>query len=111
MNFINDYSKIQQRIDVDKPFFIFKHSTQCPISAAAHDAFELFIKLNPEVPHVAVKVIEQRELSNKIADVFGVQHQSPQAILLNGSNVLWHDSHRKLTKEEFEKQWNSHSNS
>jgi bacillithiol system protein YtxJ len=111
MDFITNFADIKKHIDSGNSFFIFKHSTQCPISASAHDAFELFVKLNPEVLHVAVKVIEDREVSNQIGEVTGVQHQSPQAILMQGEKVLWHDSHRSLTKEVFEKQWNSHNNS
>lgn len=58
---------------------LFKHSTACPLSAAA--AREVGA-IETELPIYQVTVPEQRELANWIAATYGVVHQSPQLILV-----------------------------
>lgn len=83
-----------------QPVFIFKHSTTCPISARAHRQFEEYLT-TPEasqgVAHALVRVIEERPVSLELAQRVGVQHESPQMILLRNRKAVWHDSHRALT--------------
>jgi len=80
----------------EKPVLLFKHSTTCPISAAAYREFTSF---ETEVEAYLVKVIENRPVSNEIERVLGVQHQSPQAFVLVNEEVKWHASHRNITKK------------
>jgi bacillithiol system protein YtxJ len=44
-----------------------------------------------------VNVIEQRPLSNWIADTCGVRHQSPQLIKISGGRVEQHWSHLDIS--------------
>ncbi len=101
--------EITQKSDVDAifeasksaPQFIFKHSTACPVSSAAHRRVQEFIESAPEgtPPFHLVKVIEARPLSLSIADLLGVTHRSPQLLLIkNGANV-WNTSHGDITSE------------
>ena len=78
-----------------KPLFIFKHSTTCPISAGAHDAVTRYIaKAGAEGPEfIMVKVIESRPVSNAIAESLGIEHKSPQLILLKDRQAVWSSSH------------------
>ncbi len=62
-----------------KKAILFKHSTTCPISAAAYREVEKF-EQQSDAPIALVRVIEERPLSNAIAERFGVQHQSPQVL-------------------------------
>lgn len=83
---------------------VFKHSTTCPISKAAH---EEFTRWAPKVPATAVRlyrvhVIEDRPLSQEIAAATGVEHQSPQALLMRGGKVLWHASHWAITEDSLD---------
>lgn len=80
---------------------IFKHSTTCPISARAWQEVQDFIKddSQEDVVVAMVKVIEARTISQQIAGDLGVQHQSPQAIVLSEKKVLWHASHGAITKD------------
>ena len=75
--------------------FIFKHSTACPISAAALQRVEAYKAEHPDAPEfVMVKVIESRPVSNAIAQGLGVEHRSPQLILLRaGECVSMHSHH------------------
>lgn len=79
---------------------IFKHSTTCPISAAARSEVQAYLNAAGDAPAaVEVLVIEQRPLSNQIADRFQIRHESPQAILVRDGQAVWHASHRAITRE------------
>lgn len=80
----------------DQPFFIFKHSTTCPVSAFAHTNVKRF---ESTIPVYYVKVIENRPISLEIADDLHVQHQSPQAILVMHRKSKWNQSHYEITEE------------
>ena len=85
------------------PVFLLKHSSQCPISAEAYSAFSEFERQGgDDRPWTCalVRVIEERSLSDRIAEQLGVRHESPQLLLISGSKVLWHDSHWRLTLEK-----------
>jgi len=84
-----------------EPVFLFKHSTRCPISAAAHDAVTRYIdKAGATGPafHL-VKVIESRPLSNAVAEALGVEHKSPQLILIRNGQAVWSASHYGINAE------------
>jgi bacillithiol system protein YtxJ len=85
----------------EKSVLLFKHSTVCPISAAAYEELKKFSE-SEEAANVKVVVVlvrEHRPVSNVIAEQLQVKHESPQAILLKGGQVLWHDSHYNITEE------------
>ncbi len=58
---------------------VFKHSTTCPISASAAEEVR---GLTTTLPVMWINVREQRELSNWVAETYGVVHESPQLILM-----------------------------
>src|SRR5262245_19623440 len=92
---------LEQLLDKSKtdPVLIFKHSTQCSISAQAYEEFTDFMEGFGNVLCGTVLVIENRTLSNAIAARFGVHHQSPQALLIKDGRVLWHASHWSITSD------------
>jgi len=84
-----------------RPLLVFKHSTSCPISAGAREELQHYVEdsTGADVDYVVVHVIEERPVSNAIAEDLGVQHKSPQAILVKDSRPVWHDSHWNITYE------------
>lgn len=72
---------------------IFKHSTMCPISRAAHREISLFINERPEVPVYVVNVIEDQNLCRYLELKTGIRHQSPQVLVVGEGRVRWHASH------------------
>lgn len=71
------------------PIVVFKHSTTCPISAAAYREFTTV-----ECEHAyLVKVIERRNVSNEIAKDLQVQHASPQVIVIQNGQATWQATH------------------
>ena len=84
----------------DKPVLVFKHSTTCPISANAFSQYEAFLeKADQDLDGYLVKVIEDRPVSNHIAEETNVKHESPQIFLIRDKEVRWHTSHSKITVE------------
>lgn len=84
----------------EKPVLLFKHSTTCPISAKAYSQYQTFLEsADQEIDSYLVKVIEDRPVSNQIADETNVKHESPQIFLIRDKEVLWHTSHSKITIE------------
>jgi len=78
----------------ERPVVIFKHSLTCPISAAAYDQMAEFAG---EV--ALVEVQRARALSAEIENRLGVDHESPQVIVLRNGQVVWSASHFKITAE------------
>jgi bacillithiol system protein YtxJ len=76
-------SAIVQMSDKSLPedCLLFKHSTSCPVSAAAAEEVKT---LRTGLPVYWVNVIEQRALSNWVAETYAVAHESPQLILIRG---------------------------
>lgn len=75
----------------ERAVVVFKHSTTCPISAAA---YQEMTQLDAEVALVDVQ--SARELSREIENRTGLAHESPQVIILRNGKVVWSASHRKV---------------
>jgi bacillithiol system protein YtxJ len=96
MQKVNSIEEFDKLVDSGETFFMLKHSTTCPISAAGYDEFAKFEqKSNDQLYYLTVQ--DSRDLSNHIAEKFHVKHESPQAILFVNSDVAWHASHFKIT--------------
>ena len=96
---INLLDEIKEK-SKEKPQLLFKHSTRCSISTMAKNRFEREWSLPKEKADVYyLDLIAYRPISNKIADLFNVTHQSPQAILVKNGEVVYHDSHNGISAE------------
>jgi bacillithiol system protein YtxJ len=93
-----DFEQLLERSKTN-PVLIFKHSTQCPISAQAYEEFTQFDESAGELACGLVLVIEDRSLSDVIAERLKVRHQSPQAIIIKGGHATWHASHWSITAD------------
>jgi bacillithiol system protein YtxJ len=74
------------------PVVLFKHDPYCGMSLAAFRALAGIAG-----PVYVVDVARQRELSASIAECTGVQHASPQVLVLRGGGAVWTASHRAIT--------------
>jgi bacillithiol system protein YtxJ len=85
----------------ERPVLLFKHSTTCPISAAAIAELEKFSSSEEakDVKIAVVYVIENRPVSNEITERFRIKHESPQALFVKGEKVVWHASHWNITED------------
>ncbi|WP_299456176.1 bacillithiol system redox-active protein YtxJ [uncultured Microscilla sp.] len=77
---------------------IFKHSTRCGISAnVLYDLESAWITDEMEglTPYY-LDLIRYREVSNQVAQTFGVMHQSPQVLVIENGKCIYHTSHRAI---------------
>ncbi|MFQ5511137.1 MAG: bacillithiol system redox-active protein YtxJ [Candidatus Krumholzibacteriia bacterium] len=81
--------------------FIYKHSTTCPVSAAARGRLAAYLDSAGDggPPFYMVQVLESRAVSDAVAERLGVTHQSPQLILVKGRRVVWNASHGGITRD------------
>jgi bacillithiol system protein YtxJ len=77
-----------------QPVILFKHSTTCPISAAAYRQMSHY---EGEVSLVVVQ--SERDISSRIETETGVRHESPQAIILRNGQAVWSASHWNITAD------------
>ena len=79
----------------EHPVLIFKHSTTCSISAAAKSKIERQWADSglANVPIYYLDLLRFRPISAQIAQEFGVQHESPQLLLIQDGKCTYHASH------------------
>jgi len=78
----------------DVPVLLYKHSTRCGVSSMALNRIESdWTAAEENCELVFLDLIAFRSVSNAVSEELNVQHQSPQAILLKGGEVVYHASH------------------
>ncbi len=81
-----------------QPIIIFKHSTRCAISQTALSRLERSWNVEEMglVRPYFLDLLSYREISTRIADIFDVEHQSPQVIVLKNGEAVFHKSHFEI---------------
>lgn len=83
------------------PQLIYKHSPSCSVSFIAKQELDSNVQeLNKSVDLYLVNVIQERAVSNMVAQELGIRHESPQVILLKDGKVVWEGSHWQVKGEE-----------
>ncbi len=83
-----------------KTNIIFKHSTTCPISAMAKNRLERSWDIDEaEVEIYYLDLLSYRPVSNKIAEVFAVKHESPQVLVIKDGISVFDTSHNAISVE------------
>ena len=90
---------ILQSQELPKDCFVFKHSTQCGISAAAADEVKGY---DFSLPLYWVNVIEERPVFNWVASAYNVEHESPQLLHIKDGQVVGVLNHRDIVRKAFE---------
>ncbi|TCJ19633.1 bacillithiol system redox-active protein YtxJ [Flaviaesturariibacter flavus] len=81
------------------PQVIFKHSTRCSISNVA------FQRVNKGAAPAGsefylLDVLTHRPLSLKVAEHFGVNHESPQVLVIKNGECVYDDSHLGISMQD-----------
>ena len=77
-----------------KPVLVFKHSTTCPISSTALSRVERnWSDLDGLVEFYYLDLLANRSISNALAEEFGIEHQSPQVLLIKNGKCVYDASH------------------
>lgn len=75
-----------------KGILIFKHSTRCSISAMAFQRLERQWDSNLPTLYY-LDLLKHRNVSNLAASLLGVQHESPQILLVQQGKCVFNASH------------------
>jgi bacillithiol system protein YtxJ len=97
---ITDTAELDQLLarSHDAPVILFKHSSTCPISSAAYQEMS---QVGADVSLVVVQ--RARDVSKEIESRTGIEHESPQAIVLRNGKAVWSASHYDITAGAVEK--------
>lgn len=95
---LTDLGQLDEIVDLsaEKPVAIFKHSTRCGISRMVLRQFENEYNLKETIIPYFLDLLEYRSISNEIALRFGVEHQSPQLLVLKAGKVIYSTSHESI---------------
>ena len=82
-----------------RPVLIFKHSTRCSISSAALNRLQsAWTSADPGAASVHyLDLLKYRSLSNVIADRYGIEHESPQVLVIHGGRCAHVSAHFGIT--------------
>lgn len=81
----------------EKPVLLFKHSTRCSISHMAFSGFERQWEGSDEMDLYYLDLLKFRDVSDEIAKLTGVIHQSPQVIVLKDKEVIYTATHSGIS--------------
>jgi len=91
-------------ISKNQSILIFKHSTRCGISRMIIKQFEsLFNEENKQLKVYYLDLLNFREVSSKLSEVFQVIHQSPQLLVIKNGISVYNESHYEITKVNLSK--------
>ena len=93
-----------KEISKNQSILIFKHSTRCGISRMVIKQFEsLFSDENKQLKVYYLDLLNFREVSSKLSEVFQVIHQSPQLLVIKNGISVYDESHFGITKVNLSK--------
>ena len=95
---IDDLDQVREK-SFHNPQLIFKHSTRCSISAMAKGRLDRMEEENRFEAHY-LDLIRYRDLSNRIAEIYHVQHESPQILLIRNGECVLDASHMDIDPQE-----------
>ena len=86
---LSDKNTFEKLLTVSKerPVVVFKHSNACPISSRAYREMEKLENVN------LIEVQLARDVSAEVATFTGVEHETPQVIVLRDGKAVWNASH------------------
>ncbi|UOK42054.1 MULTISPECIES: bacillithiol system redox-active protein YtxJ [Flavobacterium] len=102
---LTDLEQLNEISDLshENPVVIFKHSTRCSISRMALKQFENEFDSKDKVTPYFLDLLNHREVSNEIASLFGVVHQSPQMIVVKEGKAVHDASHSDIAAEDLKR--------
>jgi len=100
-NPLTDVHQLDEIVEIsqNQPVVIFKHSTRCSISSTALSRFERAWG-DTENAAFYLDLIAYRPISLEIAEKFGIQHQSPQALVIDKGACTYSATHWDISVDE-----------
>ena len=103
-NKLNDISELEKINILSKEHnvLLFKHSTRCSISSAVKDRLERNWKAEDSeklMPYY-LDLLNHRDISNRVADLYSVEHQSPQVLVIRDGKCIYTETHYGISYED-----------
>jgi bacillithiol system protein YtxJ len=100
-NTLTDLHQLDEIVEIsqNQPVVIFKHSTRCSISSTALSRFERAWGTTENTAYY-LDLIAYRPISLEIAEKFGVQHQSPQVLVIHKGTCTYSATHWDISVDE-----------
>lgn len=99
-NALTDITQLDTIIEESKtmPVLILKHSTRCSISSMALNRIESNWKdeNSTRIKPYYLDLLNHRDISAAIAEQFGIEHQSPQVLVISAGECIYHESHSNI---------------
>ncbi len=83
----------------DRPQVIFKHSTRCSTSQLVKNRLERGSQPQ-DIDFYYLDLLSHRPISNKVAETFGVRHESPQILVIRDGKCVFEESHLGISMED-----------
>jgi len=103
---LNTREQIEQIKEESKaePVLIFKHSTRCAVSSMALNRLERNWKSEnvATVKMYYLDLLSHRTISQVVAEFFGVEHESPQVLIVKEGNAVYVRSHHAIAFDEIQ---------
>ncbi|MBL0741542.1 bacillithiol system redox-active protein YtxJ [Chryseolinea lacunae] len=96
---LNSPQQVEQILEEskNKRVLIFKHSTSCSVSRMALDRLERNWKDDEmDMKPYFLDLISFRAISNRIAEQFQVEHESPQVLIIENGEAVYDRSHMAI---------------
>ena len=76
---------------------IYKHSTRCMVSIMALKKLKSESTGGYAIPFYMIDVVKDRAISRLVADIFSIDHESPQILLVKNGECLYDASHESVS--------------
>ena len=93
---VNEWHDVLEK-SKEEPVLVLKHSTTCPISAAAYQEYDASAV---DVPKYFLKIQDNRPVSDEIANDLGIRHESPQLFLVKDGKATWQATHHAINQSK-----------
>jgi bacillithiol system protein YtxJ len=91
--------------DSNAGVLILKHSTRCSVSFFAKKNLESSWNISADkLPTYYLDLIKYRDVSDQLAEIFDVRHESPQLLLINNGDCSYSAAHSEISAEAVESQ-------
>lgn len=90
---VDSMDSLKQAVGHNQHYWLFKHSSTCPVSANAWDEYNEYASLHSNQIFLYLVVQEDPDFSKAIEEITGVKHESPQLFHFTSQTVDWHASH------------------
>ncbi len=99
-NKISSLDNLKEIIDHSStlPVLIFKHSTRCSISRSSLDRIERNWASEDDkkaLPYF-LDLLNHHDVSNAIESMFGIEHESPQVLLIKNGSCFYSATHSAI---------------